>query len=360
MQQLDKNALTQIKNNFVSELQNGVDGTTSSLPFIKHTLASNTLVELGEVFQTLVIGGSFYQKALMKRVNGNIQILEYSQGEQPPFLKEQDLLSFIEQHLDPNVKTVAVNFAYPLKPVTRGDIVDGVLVSGSKENTFDGLVGKTLGETIEQYFKEKHNRELRVAAANDTICLLLSGLIHHGWDNLAAGIVGTGLNFAIFLDKTNVVNLESANFNKFPQTESGRDIDSKSVEPGGAVYEKEVSGAYLYRHFNYVAKKQNLPIEEIKSTKELESLVRHENADIAKLANDILHYSASLVAAQIAAIMEFCKRDIVFIMQGSLYWKGYNYKETVEKLVVELCPTYRATYENVLHSDLFGAAKLVA
>ena len=58
--------------------------------------------------------------------------------------------------------------------------------------------------------------------------------------------------------------------------------------------------------------------------------------------------------------MEFSNRDLVFIMQGSLYWKGYNYKESVEKKVIELCPKYRASYENVLHSDLFGAAKLVA
>jgi hexokinase len=352
--------LIDIKNNFISELQNGADGKESSLPFIRHTLASNMLVNVGEIFQTLVIGGSFYQKAVMKRIEGNIQILEYSQGEQPPFLTEEDLLAFVEKHIEPEVKVIAVNFAYPLNPIMRGDIVDGMLVSGSKENTFNGLVGKAIGETIEKHFREKHNRELTVAAANDTICLLLSGLIHHEWNNLAAGIVGTGLNFAIFLDKSNVINLESANFNKFKQSEAGLDIDQKSAQPGDGVYEKEVSGAYLYRHFNYLVKKQNLPMEEIKSTKELESLVRHENKEIAQLAKRILDYSAGLVAALVAAIMEFCKRDIVFIMQGSLYWKGYQYKETVEQLVIQLCPQYRAAYENVLHSDLYGAAKLVA
>lgn len=357
---MDTNNLKDITANFVNELRNGQNGKESSLPFIKHTLASHSLVEVGETFQTLVIGGSFYQKALMKRVNGNIKILEYSQGEQPPFLTEESLLTFIEQHLYPDIKIVALNFAYPLEPTTRGDVVDGILVSGSKENTFEGLTGKTLGETIETYFKEKHNRELTVAAANDTICLLLSGLIHHEWDNIAAGIVGTGLNFAIFLEKTGVVNLESANFDKFPQSEAGKQIDMESVEPGSALYEKEISGAYLFRHFNFEAKKNNLPIGEIKSTKELESLVNHENADIAQLANQVLEHSAKLVAAQVAGILEFSGRDLVFIMQGSLYWKGYNYKEMVEKLVIELCPAYKASYENVLHSDLFGAAKLVA
>lgn len=47
-------------------------------------------------------------------------------------------------------------------------------------------------------------------------------------------------------------------------------------------------------------------------------------------------------------------------MQGSLFWRGYMYKENVEKLVEQMCPEYKATYVNVFHSDLYGAAKLVA
>jgi len=95
------------------------------------------------------------------------------------------------------------------------------------------------------------------------------------------------------------------------------------------------------------------------STRELDVLVTDEDAEVATLAREILDHSASLAASQIAGILEFSKRDLVFIMQGSLYWKGSKYKETVEKLVAELTPNYHATYEQVPHSDLFGAAKLV-
>jgi Mn2+/Fe2+ NRAMP family transporter len=41
--------------------------------------------------------------------------------------------------------------------------------------------------------KQVHGRTIRVVVANDVICLLLSGLISHEWDTIAAGIVGTGL-----------------------------------------------------------------------------------------------------------------------------------------------------------------------
>jgi hexokinase len=217
-----------------------------------------------------------------------------------------------------------------------------------------------IGQRIEEYIKEKQGRDIQVASANDTICLLLSGLIHNGWAHLAAGIVGTGLNFAIFLDETTTVNLESANFKGFPQSEAAKFIDSQSAEPGDALYEKEVSGAYLYRHFNYAVEHTPLKVDPVTSTKELENLLKHPDPAVAQAAKDVLLHSASLVACQIAAILEFCGRDLNFIMQGSLYWKGYKYKETVERLVIDLSPHYHASYEQVLHSDLFGAAKIVA
>ena len=350
--------LKAIKNSFIKELELASAGNKTSLPFIQHTLSSRSLVAQSEIFQTLVIGGSIFQKATMQKVDDNIKIILSTQGDQPQFLTKQHLLEFVATHLEPEVKTVAVNFAYALEPVTRGDVLDRKLQFGAKENTFDGLLGECVGEEIEKYIKETQGRDIQVSVANDTICLMLSGLIHHSWDQLAAGIVGTGLNFAMFLDEHTAVNLESGSFNKFPQSEAGKDIDTHSAVPGDAIFEKEISGAYLFRHFNYLAQKRNIKIDSISSSKQLDYLVSAPSPDVAALAQEVLAYSLS--AIQIAGIMEFCKRDIVFIMQGSLYWKGSKYKETIENLVIELCPQYTASYENVLHSDLMGAAKLVA
>ncbi len=349
-----------IKNAFVNELSNATAGERTSLPFIRHTLTSRSLVAQDEKFQTLVIGGSFYQKATMQKANHNIKIIVHTQGAQPTFLTKQNLMDFVVSHLDADVQTLALNFAYPMDPVTRGDVLDGVLQHGSKENVFEGLVGQKVGEEIEKYVKETQGRDLKVSVANDTICLLLSGLIQHQWDKLAAGIVGTGLNFALYLDANTAVNLESGSFDKFTQSEAGHEIDIHSAAPGDAIFEKEISGAYLFRHFNHLAQKRGIKIDAIATSKQLDYLVTAPSPEIAGLAQEILAESAKLVAAQVAGIMEFCKRDLVFIMQGSLYWKGSKYKETIEQLVIELCPQHRASYENVLHSDLLGAAKLVA
>ncbi|HLB60047.1 MAG TPA: hypothetical protein VJL83_00385 [Patescibacteria group bacterium] len=396
MKSREISALIHYTKQFVSQLGSAQDISLSSLPFIKHTLAPNPLVKPGEEFQSLTIGGSICQSDRM-RIDGNVHSLNHKVLEQPAFNSVAEFLTYVESLIDPNVRVVALNFAYPLNPVARNGLLDGILVSGSKENTFTGLVGKPVGETIEQYVKQKLDHVIRVSVANDTICLLLSGLTKYRGDELAAGIVGTGLNFAIFLDGHTAVNLEAANFNQFEQSPEGKIIDKKSSAPGTALFEKEVSGAYLYKHFNLIAERNGLKIR-ISSTKELGKLAEyaehftHDNrhselgsesmelnrfrvppslklqraskpgmtneGKLAQIAHTLLQRSADLVACQIAGIMEFQKRDLIFIMQGSLFWKGYKYKETVDKTVKRLTK-YRAQFVKIENADLFGAAKLI-
>jgi hexokinase len=344
---------------FSQTLTSASQGENTSLPFIRHTLASHPIVTEGETFQTMVIGGSFYQKALMKKTGKSIELISHSDGTQPPFPTKEALMKFLEEHLEPVVSVVAVNFAYELTPVSRAGMLDGVAARGAKENTFEGLIGHVLGEEIEKHFKHNHHRTLQVSCANDTICLLLSGLMDTPWDHLAAGIVGTGLNFAIFLRENEVVNLEAAAFDGFEQSAAGKAIDAASASPGEAIMEKEVSGAYLYQHFNYLVEQGKIQCKPIASTKELDDLTVSTDTTIAKAARSVIEYSAHLAAAQIAGILQFQQRDLTFIMQGSLFWKGRNYQELVTKQVQKLAPEYTATFKRVENSDLYGAAQLV-
>lgn len=356
---MDLQTVRQVKDQFLSDLYQSSSGQNSSLLFIRHHVTTTPLVKSGDIIQVLVIGGTNFQKALIQKVDNQARIISHEQELQPQFATKADLMTFLATHIDPNVEVVAINFAYPLTPSLRNGMLEGTLESGSKENTFDGLVGESMGEEIETHMKHVHKRTIRVAVGNDVICLLLSGLNHHRWDAIAAGIVGTGLNLAMFLDKDTCVNIESANFNHFPQSETGKEIDRLSASPGTALYEKEVSGAYLYQYFNILAKKQDLPIQNINSSEQLNLLTHHGTRDVARLAREVLDHSASLASAQIAGILEFSKRDLTFIMQGSLYWRGNGYKESVENLVTKLVPDYHASYEHILNSDLIGAAELV-
>ncbi|PJC32945.1 hypothetical protein CO051_02275, partial [Candidatus Roizmanbacteria bacterium CG_4_9_14_0_2_um_filter_39_13] len=110
---MDSQTLAKISQSFSHELQNGKIGQKTCLPFIRHQLSEHSITDIDELFQVMVVGGSFYQKALMKKTNEAIEVISHQEGAQPPFLSEQALMDFLYEHVDPQVKTIALNFAYP-------------------------------------------------------------------------------------------------------------------------------------------------------------------------------------------------------------------------------------------------------
>lgn len=352
--------LKKITNAFVEELEKSNIGEKTSLSYLVHTLPDTPIVENGQTFQALVIGGSICKKAIILKENNELIIKNYEEKNQPIFDSAERFLTFVENELDPTVSVLALNFAYPLSPVLRKSVLDGILLAGSKEHTFAGLIGKTVGEEIERHVKEKMNREIAVSSANDTICLLLSGLTKYPADSLACGIVGTGLNFAFFQDTTHPVNLESANFDKFEQSLEGKEIDESSQSPGKAVFEKETAGAYLYKHFNLKIQKLKSNTTPLSSTYEVKKLALDPIKQYSDIAKDLVEYSAALVACQVAGITQFKKKDLTFIMDGSFFWEKDIYKGWVEKYTKELVPDYTVSFAKIEDTTVLGAGKLVA
>lgn len=350
--------LKKIRDSFIKELTAVKNGKKSSLSFIINAIPTIPLVKDNQVFQVISIGGGVTKVALVKKQNNTHCLLKQISFEQPPFATKQDFLACIEAHLAPSVTTLAINFAQPLIPVFNRNKLDGILIGTTKESAFRGMIGKPIGQTIEAYFAKKGKR-IAVSVANDVVCLLLSGLAKYPWQELAGGIVGTGVNFSFFVKKDNIVNLETGNFNKFPQTEEGKFIDKISIKSGSSLFEKETSGAYLYKRFNLILDTHKISFPKISSTKELDILLTG-NLTVAKLAQNILRRSGELIACQVAGIASFKKRDTVFIMEGSLFWKGLKYKEVVEETVKKLTPLYSVSFVEIPNSPIIGATKLVA
>lgn len=345
--------------NFLSELENAAGDKKTSLPFIVHELSPASFVKNNNSFLSLVIGGTFGKATILKKEKHKVRILSVKE-KQISFLNEKVFFDFINNQLPDNVGIVALNFAYPIKPVLKGGKLDGILLTTMKEAKFHKLIGKQIGKEIENYIFKKRNKKIKVAVANDTVCLLLSGLSQFKKEELAAGVVGTGFNIAFFLEGNRLVNLESANFDKFSQTEEGEIIDKESDRPGKALFEKEISGAYLYKHFNLAIKKQNIEYPTLSSTEELSEVSKKNIPLVSGIAKDIIKRSAQLVACQIAGVVMFKKRNMVFNMEGSLFWKAHNYKKIVEETVRMLLPKYKARFIEIQNSAILGAAKLVS
>lgn len=348
--------LIKIKNNFLSELKKADTRKPSSIPYIRHSLSNISLVRDGEVFQVMVIGGTVFRNALCKKQNGKINVISKIKSKPAIFAEKKDFLDFIFNQVHESVEVVAVNFAYPMEPVFDDNILDGILISGSKENEFKEFVGRKVGQSISEMFLERNNRKITVTVANDTLCLLLSGLMHFEKDQLFGGIVGTGINFAFFSNENQAINLESANFDKFELSEMTRKIDEISVQPGRALFEKAVAGAYLFQHLN-LKYKDDPNFKLLSDTSELAKLAKN-GGEYAQEAQKLFDYSARLVACQIAGILEFKEKNMVGIMEGSLFWKAENYKTLIETYL-SMLTDYKVTFTRVSDDSILGGAMLV-
>lgn len=348
-----------IRDNFLKELQQSAKGEKNSLKFIKHHPPSQPLIKDDELFQVVVIGGSVFRKALMvKKDNKYLTIQQYEEL-QPEFETKEIFLQYLLEHLYEETSLVAVNFAYPLESLIRNERLDGILLSGSKENRFEGLIGLPVGVIIEKYLFEKKNKEIKVTLTNDAICLLLSGVNNFPKDSFAGAIMGTGSNMTFFFNDL-AINLESGDFDKFKISESALEIDKESADPGSALFEKEVAGAYLYLQFNYYLQKEALKIKSLKSTKDLQIIaLKSDNIKITTIARNLFEKSAAYFAAQIIGLVEFKKQDLKIIMEGSTYWKNPLYQQYFNKYLQALKQNFNIEIVKIENSSIIGGAKLL-
>jgi hexokinase len=295
--------LNEIKNNYFNELGK---------------IKKEQITELGEISKfknkpTLILGGSVYaitdfQNKIIK--NGKV-----------PLLANKDIFyRFLEEIVDKKINFLRLNFAWPILSFLRNGYPDGKLITGTKEHDFDNLTGKIIGKGIEKYLWKKRKQKIKIVVLNDVVSLVLNK------KSCLGGVIGTGMNFGFWINDNSIVNLEAGNFGNFEMSETGKQIDKSSINPGKYKIEKEVGGAYLYKHFNLLSENK------INSTKELNEIAKNGNKKDKKIAEYLLERSASLVATLIAAIIEYSRKEKVEILiEGSLFWQGYLYEENIYK-----------------------------
>jgi len=254
----------------------------NSLSFIKNPIPSSLLFIKEKVYQEISIGGSVFESKIIENNQTKNKEKIFIQS---PFFNKNHLFGLIKKFLNQKINPLILNFAFPLKPVLRNNLLDGKLLKGTKEHRLYDLIGKTVGKELENYVLKNQKRKIKVAVANDMVFLLLSGIKKSiNPLLLVGGVIGSGTNFGFFIDKKTAINLESGNFDKFPQTETGKIIDQNSENPGSQLFEKEVAGAYLFKHYNLLNSKKP-----IKSTKELTFLSQKGDLIAQKLLPILPH-----------------------------------------------------------------------
>ena len=365
--------LKTISHSFSSELQTAYEGKQNSLSFLIHKLPLQPSIEEDSQVQVMVFGGTIFKTALFQKKEGQfIQLGDESEKKTPLFVDKNTFVQFVLQELKENVQYLALNFSYPIKPYLNKGLLDGILLRGTKQHQFIGFIGESVGKIVQMAILEKRKFPISVAIANDAVCLVLSKANRHNWNTIIGGIVGTGANYALTLPNREVINLESGNFNTFPISESGMQVDSESTNAGKQLIEKEIAGAYLFKHYNYYVKKDSIDTPLLTSTTQLSEIAKNIIHVGSKIAQLILERSAALTAAQMAGIYQF-KTDflavrtdtrsapttLLFVMEGNLFWYGWNYKVNVERYLHDLGLNEAISITKNEHHSIKGALTLL-
>ncbi len=349
--------LEAIRESFLYELRLAVNGRSKCISHLSHRINRKRLPDSGSCL-CIVVGGSTLQTA-SARLEGSSVVINGSLQRPLPVLSSKDILfGLLDGLIKPGTGLIGLNFAFPLEPEVRDGILDGRLKKGTKSHAMTGIVGTLVGDTLEKHARTNGCPDVSVVAANDTVCLILTGVTGFPPESLIGGVVGTGFNFGLFLDENTILNLESGNFNNFQQSEAGRYIDMVSNNPDNQLFEKEVSGAYLYRHFNYYAERQGLD-KRVSSSRELSDLAATEG-DGAILAETVINRAASLVAVQIASMSDFKgPMKLNALIEGSVFWKSWHFRENVIRTLVKLgIDEDRVSFVPIEDSSVLGAACL--
>jgi hexokinase len=361
--------LQEFASNLIVQIKSSENGKKTDLAFAVNDLPKIDSVEDGQVFQVMMMGGSHLESALMKYTKGKAEILSFYEDELPTLVSKEVVMEVFAKNYDPNVKFIALNFAYPLKSVTRDGILDGILLHGTKEHTFKNLVGQTVGEEIEKYIAFTKNKQVKVSVCNDTVALGLASLgfkKEYNQGNTIFGVVGTGFNFGSFKNDQELVNLESGNFSHFEQSYTGKILDALSPNYSQQKLEKEVGGAYLVRHFNILANLEGFHTN-LKNTKEMSELAESNQERLPGLAIEVFQRAASLVAMHIYALYLWkqekaeAKKDysLLVLIEGSLFLKGYHFRQFVDEYLSAL-GLKKENYhiDHFKNIGIYGAAKL--
>src|SRR3990167_586131 len=146
-------------------------------------------------------------------------------------------------------------------------------------------------------------------------------------------------------------------FDKFPMTPLAKHL---SEQPGsGWPFGKDVNGSNLYKHFNDAIEKRGVNHPPISSTKELSNISEKRIPGVSDLAQSFIDRAGQLVGCQVAGVADFKGKDMLFVMDGSVFWKAHNFKKTVEETVRQLTDK-KVEFVDIPDCGIVGAIKLVA
>jgi len=250
---------------FLEEMEKGLNGEPSSLSMIPAYVGTGGEVPLDKPVAVIDAGGTNLRLCLARfSEQGEIELSNFSKQPMPGRdrqISADEFYQVLVDALEPindQFENIGFCFSYPAA-ITPG--FDGRLLHWTKEIKIPELVGKHVGKGLIDALEARGISGKKVVILNDTVACLLAGLAQGQGFNASSYIgfiLGTGTNTAYVERNENigklrgsldmgsqVINVESGGFDAFRRGPVDVQLDARSDNPGGHVFEKAISGVYM-------------------------------------------------------------------------------------------------------------------
>ena len=363
---------------FIGEMERGLKGEESSLFMIPTYISIDKQIPAGERIIVVDAGGTNFRVAtVVFDEKGNASIDDFNNYPMPGTQGEITIEEFFDtaaEYLEPVIDKsdkIGFCFSYPTEIYPNRD---GRLIRFVKEVKVKGSEGAFIGKGLLEAVKARgHQEKKSIVLVNDAVTTLIGGKAacpDRQFDSYIGFIWGTGTNTcymeqtrritklgsAADIDGTMLINVESGGYAKAPRGDLDAGFDATTVNPGGYMFEKMISGAYqggMVRTVLVQAAKEGLFTAETgKRIAALESLSSKEIDDflfrpygenalahccggveedcqtLYYLIDGLMERAARFVAFNLAAVMlktgkgaNPC-RPVCVTMDGSTYYKS--------------------------------------
>ncbi|MCY1721384.1 hypothetical protein OU798_13595 [Prolixibacteraceae bacterium Z1-6] len=400
--------IKELVSTFLSDMEKGLTGKESSLLMLPTYIEADGEVKANEPVIAIDAGGTNFRAAKvyfddnLKLVTENIQKAKMP-GVEKELSKTEFFNTFANYLKDYKSVSEKVGFCFSY-PVEIFPNKDGKLLEWSKEVKAPEVIGTMVGHEL---LSTLGTPDKQLVLMNDTVSTLLAGKAARAvkaYDTYIGFILGTGTNTSYIepnknitktdgldMEGSQIINIESGNFDKAPRTDIDMAFDNTTKNPGRYAFEKMFSGGYLgglcttalkvaakEGVFNDASAFDNLGelsteeinkyvhgIEDAKNV--LPDVFSHESDKLiaAEIIDGIIERAAKLVAANIAAVIlrsgkaKSAEKPVLMTIEGTTFYKLHNFRAMFENFLQDFLSGENKRYYEIVeveNSSLLGAA----
>lgn len=381
------------------QMSRGLAGGSTSIPMLPSYLYAGHAPTLNLPTAVIDAGGTNFRRALVTLTENGGIVEDLAVSPMPGTDREATWAEFIARCADAaepllsRTDRIGICFSYSFTPTPDGD---GQVMQITKEVRISGASGRPICADLAAELARRGHENLRIALINDTLAVHLGVSAGAGLaPNACMGMVcGTGSNVCCAVDSKQItkldlpdkgamlINTESGFFTGVPQGDFDRALDEQTADPGHALSEKMVSGAYLGALcrltlqgaareglFSKTGTKRILQMESLTSNEAdtlsgpLEKLSKADKAVADELIGAVFDRSAKVMCCTLCAVLRLTGKGqnepFRIGAEGSLFQKSRRFRPALERHMqayARKCLVRQYEFVTCENTTLLGAA----